>query len=64
MVFFIKIENRLILVDAGCEMIPGFDMAELIRPVKVLPHPGISPDEITDAMIAHAYCHIECVKYF
>ena len=64
-VYLIRTENRLILVDAGCETMPGFDMKDFIGPVKALRNIGISPEEITDLIITHAHHdHIECAKYF
>lgn len=64
-VYLIRTENRLILVDAGCETMPGFDMKDFIGPVKALQNIGISPEEITDLIITHAHHdHIECAKYF
>ena len=64
-VYLLKTENRLILVDAGCETMPGFDMRDFIGPVKALNNIGISPEEITDLIITHAHHdHIECAKYF
>lgn len=64
-IYLLKTENRLILVDAGCETMPGFDMKDFIGPVKALCNIGISPEEITDLIITHAHHdHIECVKHF
>ena len=64
-VYLLKTENRLILVDAGCETMPGFDMSDFIGPVKALNNIGISPEAITDLVITHAHHdHIECAKYF
>ena len=64
-VYLLKTENRLILVDAGCETMPGFDMKDFIGTVKALYNIGISPDEITDLVITHSHHdHIECAKYF
>lgn len=65
MVYLIKTENRLILVDAGCETMPGFVMTDFIGTVSALKNIGIKPEEITDLIITHAHHdHIECVKYF
>lgn len=65
MVYLIKTDGKLILVDAGCETMPGFDMREFIGTVKALENIGISPEEITDVIITHSHHdHIECVKYF
>ena len=64
-IYLIKTGNRLILVDAGSETMPGFDMKDFIGPVKALQNIGISPEEITDLIITHAHHdHIECAKYF
>ena len=64
-VFLIKENEKLILVDAGCETMPGFDMKDFIGPVTALKNIGISPKEITDVIITHAHHdHIECVRYF
>lgn len=65
MVFVIKTGDRLILVDTGCETLPGFDMKNFIGPIKALKKEGISPSDITDVIITHSHGdHIECVKYF
>lgn len=64
-VYLLKTENRLILVDAGCETMPGLDMRDFIGSVKALEKIGISPEKITDLIITHAHHdHIECAKYF
>lgn len=64
-VYLIRTENRLILVDAGCETMPDFDMRDFIGPIKALQNIGISPEKITDLIITHAHHdHIECAKYF
>ena len=64
-IYLLKTENRLILVDAGCETMPDFDMRDFIGPINALKNIGITPDEITDVIITHAHHdHIECAKYF
>lgn len=65
MVYLIKTQNRMILVDAGCETMPGFVMEDFIGPVKALHKIGVHPEDITDVIITHSHSdHIECVKYF
>lgn len=65
MIYLIKTQNRLILADAGCETMPGFDMHDFIGPVKALEKKGIKPEDITDVIITHAHHdHIECVSKF
>ena len=64
-VYLIQTEGRAILVDAGCETMPDFDMKNFIGPVKALSNMGIRPEEITDLILTHAHHdHIECTKYF
>lgn len=65
MVYLIKAENKMILVDAGCVTMPGFDMKNFIGPVKALENMGVSAEDITDVIITHAHHdHIECVSEF
>ncbi len=64
-VYLIKNRQKLILVDAGCETMPGFDMKNFIGPIKALENIGIAADDITDVIITHSHHdHIECVRYF
>lgn len=64
-VYLIKTDEKLILVDAGCETMPGFDMREFVGTVKAIKNIGVSPEEITDVIITHSHHdHIECVKCF
>ena len=64
-VFLIKTDEKIILIDAGCETMPGFDMKDFSGSVKALEKINITPDKITDVVITHAHHdHIECVKYF
>lgn len=65
MIYLIKTQNRLILADAGCETMPGFEMCDFIGPVKALEKLDIKPEDITDVIITHAHHdHIECVSSF
>lgn len=64
-IYLIITAEKKILVDAGCETMPGWDMKDFIGPIKALNNIGISPEEITDVIITHAHHdHIESVKYF
>ena len=63
--FLIKTGNKKILVDAGCESMPGWNTYNFIGPIKALEKFNLSPDDITDVIITHSHGdHIECVKYF
>ena len=65
MIYLIKAQNRLILADAGCETMPGFDMRDFIGSVKALEKLNIKPEDITDVIITHAHHdHVECVSRF
>lgn len=64
-VYLIKTDKKLILVDAGCETMPGFKMRDFIGTVNALKNINVTPEEITDVIITHSHHdHIECVKYF
>jgi len=64
-VYLVKTNEKLILVDAGCETMPGFVMRDFIGTVQALKNINIVPEEITDVIITHSHHdHIECVKYF
>ena len=64
-VFCIKHKDKIILVDAGCETMPDFEMSNFSGSVNALKENGISPEDVTDVIITHAHHdHIECVKYF
>lgn len=54
-----------ILVDAGCDTMPGFVMEEFRSPADALKEIGLSADDITDVVITHSHHdHIEAVKHF
>lgn len=60
--FLIEAEGRRILVDVGCDTMPGFQLHQFEYPVKVLESYGISRDEITDVIITHSHHdHIDSV---
>ena len=64
-IYLIKTDSRTILVDAGCDTMPGFEMRNYYRPVEVLSRYGICAEEITDVVITHAHHdHIAAVHYF
>ncbi len=64
-VYLIKTDKRLILVDAGCETMPGFEMKKFCGPLKALAKLNINAGDITDVIITHAHHdHIECVAYY
>lgn len=64
-VYLIKTDNTIILFDAGCNTMPGFDMKNFIKPSKAIENFGVSADDVTDIIISHSHHdHIEAVKDF
>ena len=64
-VYLVTDGDRKILVDTGCETMPGFVMRDFVTPVSVLESLGFSAEEITDVVITHAHHdHIEAIKHF
>ncbi|MBR4058808.1 MAG: MBL fold metallo-hydrolase [Lachnospiraceae bacterium] len=64
-IYLIVTKNRRILVDAGCDTMPGFEMINYERPVDVLGRYGYEPEDITDVVITHAHHdHIAAVGYY
>ncbi|MEE0867845.1 MAG: MBL fold metallo-hydrolase [Clostridia bacterium] len=65
LIYLIKTQDKLILVDAGCESMPDFNMKNFIGPIKALENIGVCADDITDLIITHSHHdHIECARYF
>ena len=64
-IYYIETDDKRILIDAGCDTMPGFEMRDFIGPVKALENAGIDKDGITDLIITHAHHdHIEGVSHF
>lgn len=65
MIYLLKLDGRMILVDAGCETMPGFVMEGFCGPVSALEKIGVKPSDITDVIITHTHHdHVESVGYF
>ena len=63
--YLIQTANRMILIDAGCETMPGFEMKNFDGTVNALKNAGFDYESITDVIITHSHHdHIECVGYF
>lgn len=63
--FHIRIGQRQILIDAGCDTMPGFEMKNFISPPAALEKIGVRADDITDIIITHAHHdHIDGVRHF
>lgn len=63
--FLIESQGKKILVDVGCDTMPGFELFEFQKPVEVLEDYGISRNEITDIIITHSHHdHIDALRYY
>ena len=63
--FLIEDKDKKILVDVGCDTMPGFELYEFEYPVKVLEAYGVDRVEITDAVITHSHHdHIDAIRYY
>lgn len=63
--FLAETEQRKILIDVGCDTMPGFHLYEFQAPVKVLEEYGVGRDEITDVLLTHAHHdHIDSVRHY
>lgn len=64
-VYLIKTKDKNILVDVGCDTMPGFVMKRFYSLAFVLRQVGLSADEITDVIITHSHHdHIEALSHF
>lgn len=63
--YVIRTERDYILVDAGCDDLPGFNMENMIGPVEALKRIGLKPDDISKIIITHAHQdHIAGLEHF
>lgn len=53
--YLIRADGCTVLVDAGCDDMPGFAMTDHRSPVEVLAEAGVTPAEVTDVILTHAH---------
>lgn len=64
-VYLLKADGRNILIDAGCDTMPGFVMRRYFSPAFLLRQFDVTADEIDDVVITHAHHdHIEAINHF
>ena len=64
-VYLIETEGRRILVDAGCDTMPGFILTDFLGPVRALAEVGVTPPYITDVILTHHHHdHIDGIRHF
>lgn len=63
--YIVKSGKHLILIDAGCDTMPGFSLRNFMSPPVALRDAGIDSEQITDVIITHAHHdHIDGVRHF
>lgn len=63
--FLIKTPTKKILVDVGCDTMPGFELITHESPVLTLERFGVGRDEITDVVLTHAHNdHVDALRYY
>lgn len=64
-IYLIKTEDKKILVDAGCDTMPSFNMKKFFSPAFVLRQVGLTAADITDVIVTHAHHdHIAALTHF
>lgn len=64
-IYHIRAGERQILVDAGCDTMPGFEMRNFVSPATALEGIGVKPEQITDVIVTHAHHdHIDGFRHF
>ena len=62
--FLIETDGRKILVDVGCDTMPGFELFEFKKPVEVLEE-YTEREKITDIILTHHdHDHVDCLGYY
>lgn len=64
-IYLVRKGERLILIDAGCDDMPGFDTRHFCGSAEALKAYGVDPEKITDLVITHAdHDHIGAAERF
>jgi len=65
LLYVIDTGHRRVLIDAGCDTLPDFEMEDFVSSAKALENYGIAPAQITDVIITHAHHdHIDGLRHF
>ncbi len=63
--FLISADGKQILVDVGCDTMPGFPLYTFCSPVQVLEAAGINRSKITDIVLTHTHHdHADALRYY
>lgn len=64
-VYLVACGDRLILVDAGCDTMPGYPLFLHVSPAVALRQMGVDPAAVTDLVLTHAHHdHAEAARHF
>lgn len=64
-IYYVRTGEKKIMIDAGCDTMPGCELHNFVSPAEALERIGVHPDEITDVIITHAHHdHIDGVRHF
>ena len=64
-VYLVMCGERVILVDAGCDTMPGYPLYLHVSPAKALRQMGVAPERVTDLVLTHAHHdHTEAARHF
>ncbi len=64
-VYLLQAEGRNVLVDAGCDTMPGFEMKHFCSLSALLRTLELAPEQITDVIVTHAHHdHIDGLRNF
>ena len=65
LLFLIETPTKKILVDVGCDTMPGFDLITHESPVVTLERAGVRREEITDIILTHHHHdHADALRYY
>ncbi len=65
LLYLIETRGRRILVDAGCDVMRGYDVKHQVSPAEILKRYGLLPTDITDLVLTHAHNdHAGAAHYF
>lgn len=63
--FLLETDGKKLLVDVGCDTMPGFVVTDFKSPVMMLEEYGVSRDEIDAILLSHTHHdHIDCLRHY
>ena len=63
--FMIEEKDKKILVDVGCDTMPGFPLYEFEKPAEIMKKGGVKPEDITHILLSHSHHdHIDALRYY